>query len=60
MISRTMNRKMGKMMVKALSEEMVRPVVRGSRGGWGGRALLWQGVSMTTLTATAQVPCLKA
>lgn len=26
-ISRTMNRKMGKMMVKALSEEMVRPAV---------------------------------
>ena len=31
-ISRTMNRKMGKMMVKALSEEMVRP---GTHGGGG-------------------------
>lgn len=28
-ISRTMNRKMGKMMVKALSEEMVRPGIQG-------------------------------
>lgn len=32
-ISRTMNRKMGKMMVKALSEEMVRPGIQGR--GWG-------------------------
>lgn len=29
-ISRTMNRKMGKMMVKALSEEMVRPGTHGT------------------------------
>lgn len=33
-ISRTMNRKMGKMMVKALSEEMVRP---GNLQGHSGR-----------------------
>lgn len=32
-ISRTMNRKMGKMMVKALSEEMVRPGIQERGGG---------------------------
>lgn len=53
-ISRTMNRKMGKMMVKALSEEMVRPGDAGegeSMGAWGP---LWQNVSMTTSIATTQ------
>lgn len=38
-ISRTMNRKMGKMMVKALSEEMVRPGIQGRGGDWEDRCL---------------------
>lgn len=59
-ISRTMNRKMGKMVVKALSEEMVRPETQGAEGavgGWGrgGQALPWQGKSMASVTAMAQV-----
>lgn len=37
-ISRTMNRKMGKMMVKALSEEMVRLGIQGRGEGYRGHS----------------------